>query len=51
MIGGEKFHGVKEDGSKAERLCNAVRRVEVNVCQNVGHRIVDNVTQTREAVH
>ena len=51
MVGREKLHGVEEHGSKPERLCDAVRGVEVDVRQDVGHGVVDDVPQSRQAVH
>ena len=51
MVWRQQLHGVEQDRSESESPDDRVRRVEVDVGQDVGHRVVDDVPQARKAVH
>jgi len=51
MVWRKQLHGVKQDRSEPESPDDGVWRVEVDVGQNVGHRVVDDVAQAGKAVH
>ena len=50
MVWAEQLHGVEEDGLEAKHWEDLVAGVEVDVGENVGHDVEDNVTQARNPI-